>query len=225
MIESDINAQGVDALIKKLHEDGVSSGREQAKKIIAEAEHKAEKILTKAKLAADKYLKEARLAADKYQAGGEQALNTAMRDAVLSMKSGLMAHFQADLKRLVSDSLSQPDMLEKMILEIVGSAKKSIGTEKHIDIILPVEVIGSQAIEERAEELQNGALTQYVLGLTQAMFQQGVTLHAANDFCSGIRVKLNDKHIILDLSEASITSLLMQHMQPRFRALLEGVIK
>ncbi|MEM8855884.1 MAG: hypothetical protein AAGD34_19435 [Pseudomonadota bacterium] len=61
-------------------------------------------------------------------------------------------------------------------------------------------------------------------GLTQEMLADGVTLHAADDLQGGIRARRADGIIELDLSDEAIASLIMQHLQPRFRAVMEGVI-
>ncbi|MGL5741105.1 MAG: hypothetical protein ACRCXC_00405 [Legionella sp.] len=40
-----------------------------------------------------------------------------------------------------------------------------------------------------------------------------------------IKVHLVDAEIVLDLTEDAVSSLLIKHMQPRFRALLEGLLQ
>jgi V/A-type H+-transporting ATPase subunit E len=45
------------------------------------------------------------------------------------------------------------------------------------------------------------------------------------DVADGIQVRLVDKEIILDLNDQTIADLLLAHLQPRFRALLEGIVK
>ena len=42
---------------------------------------------------------------------------------------------------------------------------------------------------------------------------------------AGIKVYLENEDIVLDLSEEAVSSLLVKHMQPRFRALLEGLLQ
>ena len=87
-------SHGVDALIAKLRNEGVAAGQTEADKLREAARNEADKIVAEAKQEADAYLKKARTDADNYRAAGEEALNTAMRDAVLKMKAGLSGPFQ-----------------------------------------------------------------------------------------------------------------------------------
>ena len=57
------------------------------------------------------------------------------------------------------------------------------------------------------------------------MLREGVSFSASEDVQAGIRVQVKDKDIILDLTEEAVAGLLLQHLQPRFRAILEGIVK
>lgn len=224
MAAPEATSKGVDALIAKLRDDGVAQGKAEAERLKEDARAEAARIVAKAEAEAESYLASSRKEADTYLRAGEEALKTAMRDAVLTMKSGLMAQFQADVKRMVSTSAADPEMLKQMILELVGRARDAAG-EGETEVILPAEIVGPDAIKDNPEDIQSGQLTQFVLGLTQKMLKDGVTLHASDDLQAGIRARVPGKDIELDLSDEAIASLLMQHLQPRFRAVMEGVIK
>ncbi|MEM8855999.1 MAG: hypothetical protein AAGD34_20025, partial [Pseudomonadota bacterium] len=111
MAHDDATSKGVDTLIARLREDGVAAGRAEAEALKADARTEAAKIIAKAKVEADTHLSDARKAADAYRSAGEEALQIAMRDAVLTMKAGLMAQFEADVKRMVSSALADPQIL------------------------------------------------------------------------------------------------------------------
>ncbi len=221
----DQNARGVDALISQLRSDGIDAGTREAERIVAEAKAEAANLLKAAKADADKALSKAQTASERYETAGKEALNSAMRDAVLTLKSTLMAQFESDVQRMVSEILADPEMLKQMVLELVGRARKDTGTGDGADVILPAQVVGPDAIRENADDIQSGKLTKFVLGLSQKMLEDGVTLHASDDLQGGIKAKLAKDDILLDLSDEAIASLLMQHLQPRFRAVLEGVIR
>ena len=68
-------------------------------------------------------------------------------------------------------------------------------------------------------------MTEFVLGLTSEMLRQGISFSASEDGTTGIRVQVKDKDIEIDLTEEAVAVLLLQHLQPRFRAILEGVVK
>ena len=67
-------ASGVQQLIDRLSEEGVSEGEREAERIVAEARQKANDILDSARQQASEILQQARLEADHFRAGGEEAL-------------------------------------------------------------------------------------------------------------------------------------------------------
>lgn len=225
--KNEAQSSGVDALITRLREEGVSAGRDEADRVLADARSQAQQLLDRANAEAKEHLKAAHQEADAYRAAGEEALKTAMRDAVLGMKAGLMDHFSADVKRLVSLELTNPEILKQMILAVAGRVGDGagVGEEDDLDIIMPTAIVGLEELRNDPEELEKGALTKFALGLTGEMLREGVTLSASDDVVTGIRVQVKDKNITLDLTEEAVAALLLQHLQPRFRAVLEGIIK
>ncbi|QFT72410.1 MULTISPECIES: hypothetical protein [unclassified Ruegeria] len=218
-------AHGVDALIDKLRNDGVAAGQAEAEKLRAEAKAEAARIVAEAKREAEELKKKARTETDNYRAAGEEALNTAMRDAVLTMKAGLTDRFKADVERLVTKEMSDPELLRQMILEVVGRAGEGANLNGRVSVVLPARVATQEDIKQNADDIQSGKLTKYVLGLTAKMLRENVELHAADDVQEGIRVRAEDQGVVLDLTDKAVASLLMEHLQPRFRAVLEGVIR
>ncbi|WP_170330845.1 hypothetical protein [Ruegeria arenilitoris] len=225
MAQDGMISHGVDALIDKLRSDGVAAGQADADKLRADAKAEAAKVLADAKREADAYQKKARSESDSYRAAGEEALNTAMRDAVLTMKAGLTDRFRQDVERLVTREMGDPDLLKQMILEVVGRAAAEAKLDGKAQVILPAKVATQEDIKQNADDIQSGKLTKYVLGLTAKMLREQVELHASDDAQDGIRVRAEDQGVVLDLTDKAVASLLMEHLQPRFRAVLEGVIR
>ena len=220
-------ASGVDALIAKLRDEGVSAGRDEAEKIVAEARAKSKAIVDKAKTEAKEHLAAARKEGDAYRSAGEEAVKTAMRDAILEMKSRLMQRFSADVKRLASEELGKEETLKQMILELVGRVRRDTALDEagDVDVILPEKAAGLEELRKNPAELQKGAATRYVLGLTDEMLREGVTFSAFEEAGSGVRIRVVEGEIAIDLTDEAVAALLLQHLQPRFRAVLEGIVK
>ena len=220
-------SSGVDELIAKLRDEGVSAGRAEADSIVGDARARAQKILDKANADARERIEAARKESDAYRAAGEAALKTAMRDTVLDMKTALMERFSSDLKRLVSHQMQDPEVLKQMILEVAGRTRADgeVGDADELEVILPEEVVGLEELRVNPEELLKGRLTKFVLGLTGKMLREGVAFSGSQDIAAGIQIQLKDKDITLDLTEKAVAALLLQHLQPRFRAILEGIVK
>ena len=220
-------SQGIDALIARLREQGVSAGREQAEKIVADARAMAKEIVDKAKEEAKKHIEASHKQADAFQSAGVAAIQMAMRDTILDMKSHLMQQFSSDVKRLVSRNLQDEALLRQMILEVAGRARESVDAAgaSELEIVLPEEVVGLSELRNNPDELRRGKLTHFVLGLSDEILRKGVTFSASDEHESGIRIHMVDKDISLDLTDEAIAALLLEHLQPRFRAILEGIVK
>ena len=220
-------SSGVDALIARLREDGVAAGRSDAAKIVTDARAQAKRIVDEATAEATSKLETAHRESDAYRSAGEQALKSAMRDAVLEMKSQLMDRFSADVKRLVSRDLADPEMLRRMILEVAGRARDRtrLDEAEALDVILPESAVGMEDLRGDPDELQKGRLTGLVLGLTGEMLRDGVTFSASDDMATGVRVRVAEKEITVDLTDEAVADLLLKHLQPRFRAILEGIVR
>ncbi len=225
--QADAPSSGVDALIARLKDEGVSAGRSEAEKLVRDARGEAKKSLDKARAEAKQHLEASRKEADAYRAAGEEALKTAMRDTVLDMKSTLMQRFSSDVKRLVSQQLQDPEVLKQMIVAVAGRVRKDADVEDDdaLEVILPEAVAGLEELRNNPEKVRKGKLTDYVFGLTGEMLREGVSFSASDEVTNGIHIRMKDKNITLDLTEEAVAALLLQHLQPRFRAILEGVVK
>jgi V/A-type H+-transporting ATPase subunit E len=222
-----VTSSGVDALIARLRDEGVAAGRSDAEKIIGDAKAQAKKILDKAQKEARERLDAAHKETESYKTAGEEALKTAIRDTVLDMRAALMERFTSDVKRLVTHEMEDPELIRQMILEVVGRARESAELEEgdEVELLLPEKVIGLEELRRNPAELKKGRVTGFVLGLTGEMLRGGVTFAAADDAKAGIRIHMVNKEMTLDLTDEAVADLLLQHLQPRFRAVFEGVVK
>ncbi len=220
-------SQGIDALIARLREQGVSAGREEGEKIVAEARAMAKQIVDSAKEEAKNQVQAAHKQAESFQAAGVAAIQMAMRDTILNLKSQLMQQFSSDVRRLVSRSLTDEALLRQMILEVAGRARERVDASdtQRMEIVLPAQVVGLDELRNNPDDLRRGKLTHFVLGLSDDILRQGVTFSVSDQHECGIRIRLVDKDISLELTDEAIAALLLDHLQPRFRAILEGIVK
>jgi V/A-type H+-transporting ATPase subunit E len=218
-------AAGVEALIARLRDEGVGEGREAAKRVVAEAEARARWMIAQAEQEADTIRSEARRAATRFRQAGEESLRTAARDVILTLKATLSQQFAREIERLVSARLKDRELLGQLIIEIAGRSRAEIETQAPLEVLLPSDTIGIEALRQKPEELQQGPLTQFVLAVTGDILREGVTFGVDEDMKAGIQVRLTDSGVTLDLSDRAIAQLLLQYLQPRFRALLEGIVK
>ena len=215
-------AFGVEALIERLRNEGVGNGRAEAEKIVKDARADAQAMLSKAKEEADQIVSRARTEAANLEKAGRQALEVAARDTVLDLKNRLSQRVAREVKRLVADEVQRQEILEKLILEVGGQAReKTIGAGA-MEILLPEKLVSLDDIAKDPVHHQS-PLGLFASSVARKMLRQGVTLASSPNVKAGIKVRLTDQGIDLDLSDKAIADLLLQHLQPRFQALLEGI--
>lgn len=225
--QASLASSGVEALIERLREEGVATGRAAAEEIEAEARRHAAQIVQEAQVRAEQLVMEARKESRALQQGGEEALRVAMRDTVLHLKGQLMEHFSAEVRRLIAVAMDQEEFLKQLILEVAGRAREQAGVDagQPVKVLLPRALVGLEELRRNPLELREGSLSHFVLSVAGNVLVGGVTFGVADDAARGIRLRLEDKNVEIELTDEAVTALLLQHLQPRFRAILEGTVK
>lgn len=220
-------SSGVEALIERLREEGVATGRAAAEEIEAEARRHAAQIVQEAEQRAAQRVAEARQEAHALQQGGEEALRIAMRDTVLHLKGQLMEQFNAEVRRLIAVAMDQEEFLERLILEVAGRAREQAGVDagQTVKVLLPRALVGLEELRRNPLELREGSLSHFVLSVAGNVLAEGVSFGVADDPARGICLYLEDKDVRIELTDTAVAALLLQHLQPRFRAILEGTVK
>ena len=218
--------EGVQALINRLKSEGVAAGKSEGEDILAKAKAKADEIVAQAQKKADGLLADARAEAAKEKAATEDGLKVAARDLVLSLRNELGDRIQQEAGRLVGTTLEDQDFLQKLILAMAGNAKEnaSVSETEPMEIVLPEKIVTFDELKQSPESVESGTLTHFVIALAGKALREGVTFSTAPGF-DGIKVKLTDRDVSIDLTEEAIATLLKRHLQPRLRAVMEGVLR
>ena len=226
-------SSGIDELVEKLKNDGIQAGQQQALDIIAEAEKRADLIERQAQEKADAMLKESHDRIEREEQAAKDALQLAFRDMVLGMKNAMLERLSSDFSREVKQQAAAVPVLEKMILEAVrqisaevrvpelNNTDGSAGTE--VEVLVPQQLMQLDDIRANPDKASDGPLADLSSHLAGQMFSQGIRF-AAGDQDAGIQMKLQDGEMLVDVSDKAIADLLLKYLQPRFRAILEGVI-
>ncbi|MDJ0517818.1 MAG: hypothetical protein QNJ74_16735 [Trichodesmium sp. MO_231.B1] len=218
-------ASGVEALIDRLRNEGVNSGRTQAEQIVQEAQDRADLIVKEAEKQAAQIVKQAREESENLEWAANQALEVAFRDTVLTLKSQLTQRFTGEVQRLVGAETEKPELLQKLILEVVGSVKETVAVAEQVEVLLPLKVQGLEELSRNPEALEQGILTHFIRLINQDLLREGISFGVTKDNKGGLQLRLIDQEVVLDLSDAAIAEVILEHLQPRFRALLEGIVK
>jgi len=220
-------AQGVDDLIARLREEGVEAGRAEARRIVEDAERRRREILEAAEAEARQRKADARREVEQMKATADQALRAAARDTVLSLRQQMVRRFSEDVRRLVSHEMREEDVFRRLILTVAGRTREALDAagDGEIEVVLPRRPPGLEEMRQDPRRLQQDELTRLVLSMTGDMLREGVTFRVREDGGEGIRVVARESGLEFDLTDKALAELLLQHLQPRFQALLEGIVK
>jgi len=203
----------------------VAAGRAEAERIVADAEARARWLVEQAEEEIERLRRHARSEATHVEKTGREALATAARDTLLSLKTTLTQRFTGEVKRLVGEELTKEDLLEQLIMAVVGKTREQVDRAAEVEVELSRELVSYEELTRHPEELAEGSLARFVRVVAADGLRQGVTFGVSEDHRKGMRLYLKDQNIMLDLSDEALSAMLLSHLQPRFRALLEGIVK
>jgi V/A-type H+-transporting ATPase subunit E len=224
-LDTEATSSGVEALIERLRQQGVEAGRAARDEFIGEAEQEGEKIVKDAREKAASIVEEAHQESERLKTSGEDALRVAMRDTVLRMRETLRKRLEGQVRSLVAKQLVDEEFLRRLIVEVVGKARDDSKADRaeHVEVLLPPEAMGVEELQRRPEELES-KLSQFAKEIASETWREGVIIDTLEPGSRGIRIRLKDEELELDLSDRAIADLLLEHLQPRFRAVMEGLV-
>jgi V/A-type H+-transporting ATPase subunit E len=215
---------GVQRLIDRLRQEGIVSGQQEARRLVEDAETRVRWMIDQASREAEEIRDAARRDAERLTAAGKEALRIACRDALLDLKAQLTTLFHEELKREVSRSFDTEAMLRGIILALARDLGTQV-SETPMSIELPARAADLQELRRNPEELAAGPLTDLARHLANDLLTRGIELQVSRDLPEGIRLKLDESRFNIEFTPETVSELLMAHLQPRFRALLEGIVR
>ncbi len=225
--QTEKTSSGVEALINRLREQGVEAGKQHADKIIHDAEKNAEKIIGEAKKEAQLLVDKAEQEVTALRNAGEDALKLATRDALLKLRDTLLGSFSKEVHRVVGEKMTQEVFLERLILQFAAKVSDDLQLKEkeNMRIFLPNNPVGVEDLKNNPEELKVGTLTHFTAACAAEMLRKGVKVEVADDITNGLLIRLDDEGMVVDFSTETLSALLLEHLQPRFRTLLQGIVK
>jgi V/A-type H+-transporting ATPase subunit E len=219
MVEEAVQkSAGVQDLISRIRDEGVDSGKQEAGRLVSEAQLQATRLVEDARTEVEELRKKARNEIEREKNAALAALQLAARDTSLRLEGDIVSAFEGYVKRLVSPALRDPELIQALVLVLAGHAVEKFVKDQEIRVfvsdVLFKEAGDSPELDERAK--------QTVLGITGEILREGIELIPSSDVAGGARVQLVDENLEVDLTDETVHKLLLKHLLPRFRAILEG---
>jgi V/A-type H+-transporting ATPase subunit E len=218
MADNEPQSSGVQELIGRIRDDGVEAGQTRADEIIAEARGEAARLLDEARAEADETHRKASAEIESFKNAALEALNLAARDARLQMASSLVASFEEHVRRLVTPVTHDGSFLRALILVLAGQTAEQFQEGQEIEILVSDLLAGKEAENPELDRI----IRESVLGISGNMLREGVEIIPASDVPGGARVRLVGDDLEIDLTDEAISKLLLKHLLPRYRDILQG---
>ena len=94
-----------------------------------------------------------------------------------------------------------------------------------MEVLLPSSLIGVEDLRKDPLDLSEGTLSHFIVSVANDVLREGVELRNDEGLDCGVRLYLRDKDVHIDLTDEAVADLLLEHLQPRFRAILEGMVR
>ena len=218
MAEAEQTTSGVQDLIARIRDDGVQAGRQEAEQLLADAQRQAARMLEDARAEVEQMRQKARAEIQTEETAALEALKLAARDTGLRLEAEVVSAFESCVKRLVSPVAHDGSVIRALLLVLAGHAVEEFVKDEEIQVLVS-DLLFKEADE--SPELQE-RVRHEVLGITGEMLREGVELIPSSEVEGGARVRLVGENLEIDLTEAAIHRVLMKHLLPRFRGILEG---
>ncbi len=185
-------------LIKR---DTLEPAREEADRLIAEAEKSAEKIVSDAKQQAAEIVEQARKQAKKDKEILQSNMNQAAKQAQEALRQEIETNlFQKLLGEKVANALCDEPSLAKLVTSLVAAIEKQ-GMGASLELIIP-QCVDSKKL---AEEIGQEALQRIKM--------------ESQPLKGGFKLILKDEYLTLDMSDQTVAQLLGSYVRKDFRDL------
>jgi len=218
MANETAQASGVQDLIARIRDDGVKAGNTKAEEIIAEARREAARLLEEAQTQAEATQRRVSAEIESYRHAALEALKLAERDTRLQLEAGLVAAFESHVKRLVESVTYDGSYLRALIMVLAGQVAEQYPRDQQLEILVSDLLIGREEDNPQLDQIMRDA----VLGISDNMLRDGVEIIPSSDVTGGMRVRVVDQNLEFDLTNEAISKLLLKHLLPRYRSILEG---
>jgi V/A-type H+-transporting ATPase subunit E len=203
MSEARVTEAGVDALVERLHRDGVEAGKLEAARLVDTAREEATHILEAAKAERDLMLTEARQKIEAQRKASQAALDLALRDTLLKLRETVTLLLAERLGARVRAALDDNALLAWLIAQAART------------------LTGDGAAEAEVAPASGDRLSALADLLARDLADSAPTLRLAEGG-AGIVLHREGETLAIDLTDETLTALLYSQLQPRFRRIFEG---
>lgn len=195
------------ALADKLYQDGLSKGKEEGERILAQARQEASRILEEAKGQAGKILEEARQESEDMRKNSLTEITIASRQMLSRVKGEMeTALLEKTLAPAVHAAMEEKAFVQELILKLVSAFRPEEQSALPLVLVLP----------EADRAAFDGFLHE---GLAKAL-KEGLEVKFSGDLPGGFRIANREKGYLLSFTEEDFQALFAEYARPRIKQML-----
>jgi V/A-type H+/Na+-transporting ATPase subunit E len=202
-------------LIDILKQQGVKSGEETARQIVADANRQAEEALTKARGQAEEIMIGAKEEAERLKRQLQASLEIAASQFVTQLKRAVEQQLlQIPLKEKIGEDLSDPDFLKGLMTKFVEAYAANPQNP-------PIELLMQ---EDAAEELWDFAVKLIGSHYRREIDKDLVKIRMESAGIGfGFMVDRRAGNVLLDFTDEAFLTFFLRYLSPGFRKLFKAV--
>lgn len=198
-------------LTQKLYDEGLSKGRSEAEKMVAEAQQKARQIVADAQAQADGIVKDAQRAADDLRKNSLTEISLAGRQAVSKIKEEINTLIVA---KTISEGVKQANLdvsfIKDMLLAVARNWNGASSDKVALSALLPAD---------RQSELENA-----FKGSVAELLDAGIEVGYSKDVKSGFKIGAKNGGYYISFSDEDFDALLGEYLREKVSKILYQAI-
>ena len=196
-------------ITQKLYEEGLSKGRSEGDRIVAEAEARAQKIVAEAEEKAHRIVHKAEADAGELHKNTMTEISLAGREAVARIKDEIAGAIVArSIEGGVHKAGMDPEFIKNTLLEIAKNWRGASAEKVTLQALLPAA---------RQKELDAA-----FAGSVAALLKEGVEVGYSKDVRSGFKVGEKGGGYYIGFSDENFEALLGQYLREKVTSILYG---
>lgn len=194
-------------LTDKLYNEGLSKGKEEGEKLLAEAKAQAEKAVADAKAEAAKIIAKAEKDAEAIKAKAESDVKMASEQSLQATRKDIENVLaESVVNEAAEKALANQDVIKDIILAVA----KGFNTEEATDL----EVVLPESLKKDIEPWVSAELAKALKGSVKASFSKKIA--------GGFTIGPADGSYFVNFSDESFKALICEYLRPVTRKLLFG---
>ncbi len=198
----------IQKICESIRNETLLPAREQAKKIVENAHIQSNLIIKKAHIEKEKMISQAKKQMQRERKIFDSALSLAIRQALEVLKQKIENElFSKNLKDIIVKETKDPKVIANLINTLVKMVEK-FGIDADVSAYIPkdvdVKAINSFLLKEAFQKLKE---KEVLIG----------------DFEGGVKLKIRDMQITVDISSDAIKNLVASYLRADFRSLIFNI--